>query len=258
MLRIELEGNGPAGKLGGGPQVALLKKRIHLQHHPVGSHRKAFAFHVPLPEKRKDLFQALALLRGPGNVQPPFAGKLHILVMAVGGQRISQHVVDVRLQLAGCDDARVLQLQRARRRVARVGKERLLLLCTFLVEGIERAPRHQDLAPQLHIGRHIISFQDQRYIPDGTHVVGHIVSLFAVTPRHGTDQPPLFIVERDGGPVVLQLAHNRKLLVQRPFYTVVKIDNFPFRVGVLQGKHGVKVLHLGEVLIDIAPYPHGG
>ncbi|MPN43556.1 hypothetical protein SDC9_191116 [bioreactor metagenome] len=65
-------------------------------------------------------------------------------------------------------------------------------------------------------------------------------------------------MQRDGGAVVLQFTHNVERFIQCSLHPVIKIGHLPFGVSILQGEHRIAVFHLGEVLVDVTSYTHGG
>ena len=76
--------------------------------------------------------------------------------------------------------------------------------------------------------------EDQWNRSDCLYIVRHVIALFAIATGDGTHQFAILVSQRDGSTVILQLAADFKLLVQRFFYPFVKVGHFVFGIGVSQ------------------------
>ncbi len=85
--------------------------------------------------------------------------------------------------------------QRARRRIARVGKALVTARGLALVQPLEIRVRHIDLAADLQDFRCV--FKAVRDIRNGAGIGGDIFAGGAVATRGGLDQLPVFIAQRE-------------------------------------------------------------
>ena len=99
--------------------------------------------------------------------------------------------------------------------------------------------------------------QDQGNAAYCLHVIGDIIAFLSVAPCHGVCQLSVFVGQRDGSTVVLQLATYLEIFVQPSPYPVVEVCYVCLRIGVSQRQHRVLVLYLPEVFAQIASDPHG-
>ena len=95
---------------------------------------------------------------------------------------------------AGSDGA-VLLTQRTRRRVARVGEQRLFVQLELCVERVEHGFFHIHLAAHDQVRRRV--FQLVRDILYGLEVRGHVLADLPVAARRAADEHPVHILERD-------------------------------------------------------------
>ena len=165
-------------------------------------------------------------------------------------QLLSQQIIEIGIQLTSRHDSRVLLLQRTRSSIARIGKKRLLLFFTFLVQAVELGPGKQDLPPYLKCCRVSVAHQFQRDRTDCLHVGRHIVATCPVATRHGSDQG-------NGSSVIFQLGNNLERLVQVTGYALVKILHFIFRIGIAQRKHRIFMHYLFKLFGKVTPHPLG-
>lgn len=66
--------------------------------------------------------------------------------MVVGREVVTQKIIKPSVEMSSCHFARVLHLEGAGGGVARVGKQRLLVVGPLGVEALEYLPRHKDLS----------------------------------------------------------------------------------------------------------------
>ena len=76
--------------------------------------------------------------------------------------------------------------------------------------------------------------EDQRNRSDCFYIVCHVIALFAVTTGDGTHQFAILVSQRDGSTVILQLAADFKILIQRFLYPFVEVGHFTFGISVSQ------------------------
>ena len=100
--------------------------------------------------------------------------------------------------------------------------------------------------------------QYQRNAPDGLYVVGYVIAFNAVASCDGTYQFPIFVCQRDGGPVKLQLTTDFKIFVECLAYTFIEFGDFRFGIGVAQRQHRVFMFHLREVLVQVTAHTYAG
>src|SRR5690606_3578030 len=81
----------------------------------------------------------------------------------------------------------ILQLDRAGREISRVGICRLAMIFPLLIESFERGPVHKNFAPDFKHRRVVTVFQSVGNAMNCFYVVGHFVTLCAVSTGHGTD-----------------------------------------------------------------------
>ena len=172
-------------------------------------------------------------------------------------QLLSQQIIEIGIQLTSRHDSRVLLLQRTRSSIARIGKKRLLLFFTFLVQAVELGPGKQDLPPYLKCCRVSVAHQFQRDRTDGFHVGRHIVATCPVATRHGSDQTSVLVCQGNGSSVIFQLGNNLERLVQVTGYALVKILHFIFRIGIAQRKHRIFMHYLFKLFGKVTPHPLG-
>ena len=87
---LELIGYGPTGRLGRIPQIALLTEGIDLQNDTIRCHRKVLPFHIPIANKLQHFFQCSTFPHDIADLKAPSGSRLHILVMAVARQILTQ------------------------------------------------------------------------------------------------------------------------------------------------------------------------
>ena len=154
--------------------------------------------------------------------------------MTVARQIISKQIIKVCIQLAGCHNGRILQLQCSRSCVAGISEQRFFAGFSFFVQFLKHHPRHQNLPTNFKCFMIPLSMQHQRDTADGLYIACHIISLHTIATRHGAHQFSVLISQRDGSSIILHFTTNFKILVQRLLYPVIKLGYFRFRIGVSQ------------------------
>ena len=97
----------------------------------------------------------------------------------------------------------------------------------------------------------------QRNGTDGLHIVRYIIALCTVTTGHGTHQLTILVRQRDGSPVELHFTTNLEVFVQRLRHLSIKLRHLCFRIGIGQRKHGIFMLNLHKILVQVTSHPHG-
>ena len=155
-------------------------------------------------------------------------------------------LVDVDGERALRRDRRVELAHGPRRRVARVGEERLAPLPALRVHALEAALRHVGLAAHLEGGR-TVPRQRQRDAADGAQVGGHVLAAPPVAARGPVRQPPVLVDEGDGEAVDLRLRGEREIVAVRALRGAAQpVRQLRLRGGVGEAEQGLAVLHRGE------------
>ena len=137
----------------------------------------------------------------------------------------------------------VLLPQRTRRRVARIGKQRLFMQLQFGVEGIEHGLFHVDLTTHDQMRRRVLQlFRD---VLDGFEVLGYVLAHLTVTACRTSDELAVHIFERDRKAVDLVL-DNVLRLSDGILHTGIELAEFVKRENILQTFERVGVRHLGK------------
>ena len=137
----------------------------------------------------------------------------------------------------------VLLPQRTRRRVARIGKQRLFMQLQFGVERIEHGLFHVDLTAHNEMRRCVLQlFRD---VLDGFEVLGYVLAHLTVTACRTADEHAVHIFERDRKAVDLVL-DNVLRLSDGILHTGIELAEFVKRENILQAFEWVGVRHLGK------------
>ena len=148
----------------------------------------------------------------------------------------------------------VLLPQRTRRRVARIGKERLVVQLQFGVEGIEHGLFHVDLTAHDQMRRRVLQlFRD---VLDGFEVLGYVLAHLTVTACRTADEHAVHIFECDRKAVDLVL-DNVLRLSDGILHTRIELAQFVKRENILQAFEWVGVRHLGKPAARRAADPLG-
>ncbi len=257
LFGLELVGHGPLGRLGRGAQRAAYVVAVHLDDHAVRGIGQRPALLVPQRDVFVDPGRVATDAHGVRNAETPLPGLAEVLPVGVVGQGVARHLVQHAVQTAAGHLGRGLQLERAGRGVARIGEERLARGFAFGVEPVERGVGHEDFAPDFEVVGPVVAVEPQGHRADRAHVGRHVVALRAVAPRHGAHEASVFVGERYGRAVELQLAHvfGRPDL---PFDAGDEFVEFVGRVGVAQREHRESVAHAAELRRDVAAHAHRG
>ena len=194
-LGLELIRNGPTRRFCGVAKILLLAQGIDFQHYTIGGKRQLLARGVEVVDESKHLVEGAALAGGVGNFEAPLAGSLKIFVVPRGGQLLAKHKIEVGIELALGNLGRVHQFQRARRGVARVGKQWFAGTFALGIQLLKHLPRHKYLAAYLKLGRPSAAFEHKWHRAYGFHVGGDIVALFTIAACDGLHQLAVTICE---------------------------------------------------------------
>ena len=140
-------------------------------------------------------------------------------------------------------DLAVLLSQRARRRVARVGEQRLFVQLEFRVERVEHGFFHIHLAAHDQVRRCVL--QMLRNVLDGLEVRGHVLADLPVAARRAADKLTVHILKRDRKAVDLVFDHVFRL-PHRALNAGVELGKLIERKYVLQTFERIGVRHLGK------------
>ena len=173
------------------------------------------------------------------------------------GQRdFSGHVIQITIQLPFGNNGRILQLQRTRRRIPRVGKQSLSRLQPLLIQSIKHGKRHQNLPPNLELRGIILPLHMQRHRSNSPYIRCHVIPPHAITPCHRHLQITLLVAQADRSPVILQLADILHVIPADTFpHPLVKIPDLLFAIRVRQGHHAILMRHLHELIRRVIPHP---
>src|ERR1700730_16094693 len=103
--------------------------------------------------------------------------------------------------------------QRARRRVARVGKYLLSLFTLAFIERSEIGVAHVHFAADLTNLRNIHAAKPDGHIPDGSDVGGHVFAFKTVAAGSAAREPPALVAQRAGEAVDLRLRDDSDFLI---------------------------------------------
>jgi hypothetical protein len=207
LLRWVLEGDGPAGSPRGGPEPALQRDLVDLDHDAVdlvldrvalvavaldvGPHALEVGHdRVAVAHRESERAQPVVGRGLPVGLEPP----------------VGAHAVHHQPQRAGGGDPGVLLPEGARGGVAGIGERRLALLDHGCVDVGERRDREVDLAAHLQQLRDVLPRELPRDVVHRADVGGDVLPGRPVAAGGGPDQPSLLVDQRDGHPVDLQLA----------------------------------------------------
>ena len=135
-------------------------------------------------------------------------------------------------------EARIEELERARRGVSGVGERELLVRPPQLVQAHQLGVGHVDLAPHLQQpGR--VAFECQGDAPDRLEVGRDVVAPFAVAPGRSQDEHPMLVTQRRGHAVDLELDDVADRLARREAAAdaAVPLAELVEVVGVLDREH---------------------
>ena len=255
LFGLELESHGPSGRLGREAQLAPQGVTIDLDDHAVRSERQFPALFVPEGDVVVDLRLAAADPHLVRYVESPFAGFPHTLPMGRAGQVVASQLVERAVQPPLGDYGRGLLLERARCGIARIGQQRFAVLLAFAVEAVERGIGHQHFAPYFEEIGVVAPLQVQRNGANRADIGRYVIAPCAVAPRHGTEQSSVFVGERDGRAVELQLT-DQVGGPHLPLDAVDELVQLVERVGVAQREHREAVADGPKVGGQVAAHAH--
>ena len=210
LLRRELEGDGPAGMMRGGPEGRLQRQVIDLHDDPVGLVIQLVTLGFELLAIVNDVVQG-ATAR-PVEIYPR-AGLLKRLQRVpvrrdgVGGLGVAQGVEE-NIQRPASSDAGIQQPQRAGGGVARVGEGRLSIRFELPVEARKGAPRHVDLAANFQaVQARQFAVQTQGNALDGAQVLRDVLTHPAVAACRAAHEFAVFVEQCHAQAVDFRLDH---------------------------------------------------
>ena len=163
------------------------------------------------------------------------------------------------LKAARGDEARIEQLERARREVPRIGVGRLARLLLYLVDPAELLLAQIDFTADLDHVRRALTCQRMGQTADRFHVGRDIVTLLAVAAGDGAREAAALVGEAHRHTVDLRLHRVGEVVgSQRLGESRVKFAQFRLVVGVVERGHRQPVLHAGEALGAIVTDARGG
>ena len=183
LLGLELVGYGPLRGLGREAQLAPHGEVIDLDHHAVGGEGQLPPRLVPVGDELVDLGGVVADAHVFRDLEAPFAGLCEALPVGREGKVVARQLIERAVQPAPRHYGRRLLLERAGRRIARVGEKRLTVGLAFGVQPVERGVGHEDLAPDLEERGPPFAPQAQGHRADRADVGRHVVALDAVAAR---------------------------------------------------------------------------
>ena len=213
---------------------------------------------VPQMHEVDDFVDVSGFLQHVAAAEPPLFEVQQTVVVGGVGEIFAHQVVGTEVKASAGHLGALLQFQRARCGIARVGERRFPDLFALAVQRLEAGEGHQDFAAHLEKVGVIVALQAQWYRGDGAHVGRHIVALRAVAARHRPFHHAVFVLYADGETVVFQLANVFNISVEEGADAVVELQQLLFRVGVAERKHRIDVLHGLEAFRHGAAHPLRG
>ena len=257
LLGLELVGDGPLRSLGREAQLAAQGEVVDLDDHAVGGEGQLAPRRVPMVDEVVDLGPRAADAHRIRDLEAPRARLLKAFPVVREGKVVARKLVERAVQPAARHHRRGLLLERAGRRVARIGQQRFARRLAFGVEPVERDVGHEHFAADFEQLGPPLALQPQRYGADGADVGRHVVALDAVAARRGQHQLPVFVGERDGRAVELQFA-DQLGLAHLLFDAVDEFVQFVKRVGVAQREHRKTVADAPEFRREVAAHADRG
>ena len=189
------------------------------------------------------------------RLESPALHCLHALDVGVIWQIVAEQKVEVGVESAPGHFGAVLHLKRAGGGIARVGKQRFLVVLALAVEPLKVFPWQQNLAPHFKPVGPVARLQLQRHALDGYHIGRHIITVHAIAACHGTHQPPVLICHRNRCAVILHFSHYLHRLTPKAILGAAQeVLHLLDAVAVGQRLHGALVRHLLEALAQVAAH----
>ena len=163
---------------------------------------------------------------------------------------VKLEVEDDDIQLARRRDLRVLLAHGARRRVARIGQQRLLEQLALGIERCEYFVRHVDLAAHDELCRRVVELE--RQIAQRAEVLRHVLAGDTVAARGAADEHAVFILERHGQAVDLRLDRIIMRLRERTVHARAERAQLIERKHILQALERHLMAHLRKGIERVA------
>ena len=269
LLRRVFVGDRPARGARGGPQRALQRQVVDLDHDAVERVFDVAAVFAVVVDHLQDLVEGGdgAVVRGDGDaplaVQVVGLRLVGDLVVRAGGASgtpvESADAVRVEAQATRGGDARVLLPQRSGRGVPRIGERRTPRVRVLIVQGPEVVPPHEHLAADLHEVGDIrgLAAQGLRDRGDGAHVQRDVLAGHTVAAGQSLFEHAAAVDEVQRQAVDLDLAAHRQRPalgpVQVAAHAVVPVTQLLDREHVVQAHHARGVPDRGELVRECAP-----
>ena len=157
--------------------------------------------------------------------------------MPRGWYVFSKEIVQIGIKAALAHHLGVLALQRARCRIAGIGKEVFAGLTPLAIQSLETLPGHEHLATYLELLGDVFSgrIKHEGDGTDGANVGRNVVALHTVATGQGLHKFAVPVVQGDGKTVVLQFGtHLEGLAVKAVGDALVELAHLLQIVGVCQ------------------------
>ena len=197
------EGCCPAREFGRAAETGAARKAVELHNGPVDIIRQVIARFAKLGDQLLR-FVHIAAERIGNDLEFQISQIVQRLAVGLKFRALCQlQIENQNVQPALCSDTGVELAQRTRRRVARVGKERLSELFLLGVERLEAGAGHKDLAAHDQTGGRVLQRHGDG--ADGLEIFRYILADQAVAARCAADELSVDIFQRDGETVDLRL-----------------------------------------------------
>ena len=137
LLRLELESDRPARRLGGVAKRTLVSQLIDFNHDSIRGVRQELPFGVPIMDIFLNLVYSVDDLPLVGNRQSPRCRRIQRVIMRRERNALAWNMIERAHQPSPRDLGRVKQFQRTRGRVPRIGERRILIVLALLVQSVK-------------------------------------------------------------------------------------------------------------------------
>ena len=257
LLGLELVGHGPLRGLCREPEAPPHGEVVDLDDYAVGREGQLPPRLVPMVDEGVDLGDVVADAGLVRDLEAPLARLLEALPVGFEGQVVTRQLIERAVEPAARHDSRGLLLEGPGRGVAGVGEERLAVRLALAVQAVERGVGHEDLPADFEVVGPSLASEAQGHRSHRADVCRHVVALRAVAARHGAQQAPVLVGQRDGRAVELQLAD----VVRGPGLALdarEELVEFVERIGVSEREHGVAVADGRELSAEVASDAYRG